>query len=152
MIEGYHYTWASTCHMNIDKIKSKENYNYAIRINEIWQLRKFKITCLSGPILCSSDIQRMVHNTEKWRNPLLMIPEKSQYNKLKKIVDNVLYIVKNTYINTFKNICLAVLLQSYIKVIYGLYIFMFKVLCPENQSCRYCPWTTITMKIYILKL
>lgn len=70
--------------LNIDKIKSKENYNYAIRINEIWQLRKFKITCLSGPILCSSDIQRMVHNTEKWRNPLLMIPEKSQYNKLKK--------------------------------------------------------------------
>lgn len=119
----YHYTSASTCHMNIDKIKSKENYNYAIRINEIWQLRKFKITCLSGPILCSSDIQRMVHNTEKWRNPLLMIPEKSQYNKLKKkTVDNVLYIVKNTYINTL-NICLAVLLgtklyKSYIGTIY----------------------------------
>lgn len=72
-------------HMSYEhKIKSKENYNYAIRINEIWQLRKFKITCLSGPILCSSDIQRMVHNTEKWRNPLLTIPEKSKYNKLKK--------------------------------------------------------------------
>lgn len=117
MIEGYHYTSASTCHMNIDKIKSKENYNYAIRINEIWQFRKFKITCLSGPILCSSDIQRMVHNTEKWRNPLLMIPEKSQYNKLKKIVDNVLYIVKNTYINTLNSLA-AKLYKSNIGTIY----------------------------------